>query len=88
MRVLSIDAWAGMEKHSWEWNNWSHVGDYLENAVGPLTEESALRFFKSQIIDDPKFDKKYEIEDDQYNLILVEKRSRRPLYAIEYGNQE
>ncbi len=28
------------------------------------------------------------IEDDQYNLFIIEKRTNMPIYAIEYGNEE
>jgi len=27
----------------------------------------------------------YLIDDDQYNIVLIEKKSMRPLYAVEYG---
>lgn len=30
---------------------------------------------------------KYEIDDDQYNLVLIRKTDHKPIYAIEYGNE-
>jgi hypothetical protein len=28
----------------------------------------------------------YDIEDDQYNLVVVDKVTREPLFAVEYGS--
>lgn len=83
-KVLSIDAWAESE-NSWTWNNWfTQNWSYDETDYGPLTKESAMKFFKEFYIN-PKAEKRLEILDDQYNLVLVEKKNQRPLYAIEYG---
>lgn len=30
---------------------------------------------------------KVSVEDDGYNLTIVERSNRRPLFAIEYGNK-
>ena len=94
-RVLSIDAWGecteGCEEdcncNAWSWNNWRFIEYYVENLHGELTEENAETYFRSLFhgsLED--FKSKFEIEDDQYNLVLVDKKDRRPLYAIEFGN--
>lgn len=96
-RVLSIDAWADIE-NSWSWNNWFHVDDYDSEVHGALNEENALRFFfeemftahthtrsKDESFED--FKRLYEIDDDQYNLVLLKLDNRMPLYGIEYGNK-
>ena len=31
--------------------------------------------------------KKFDIEDDQYNIVLVRKSDRMPVFAVEYGSQ-
>lgn len=84
LNVLSIDAWNEGDG-CWTWNNWYKVGSapleamhwkprqvlkYLRDALGLLSGASKG---------------KLAVEDDQYNLIIVEKRNHRPLYAIEYG---
>lgn len=94
-RVLSIDAWSGMESGLWEWNNWYNVDTYTEADNGELTEDNALRFFYHSLGfngDFLKFKALYAIEDDQYNLVLIKNHDSHkesnfmPLYAIEYGN--
>lgn len=87
--VLSIDAWAGCEENQWEWNTWHKVDEYHELENGQLNEKNALKFFFLSLgYRGPfyKFSALYSIEDDQYNLVLIENKTMRPLYAIEYGN--
>ena len=85
-KVLSIDAWSGSEENSWEWNNWFTLTEtYNEKEYGPLTEKSAMEFFKNEFITKGHEDE-FEAEDDQYNLLLVKKGNRKPILAIEYGS--
>jgi hypothetical protein len=90
-KVLSIEAWADGELDTWSWNQWFDTGYYFEEEIdGELTEESALKFYFLILgynLPFKKFRALYETEDDQYNIVLVDKSDRRPLYAIEYGNQ-
>jgi len=79
-RVLSIDAWA--DGDSWSWNNWFHVSNYNESTYGPLTDQSAKQFFRDFAGADFR---QCELDDDQYNLVLVKKKNKMPLLAIEYG---
>lgn len=69
---------------SWTWNNWFIAGTYDENNEGPLTDENAMKYFNKEFIISGH-ENKYEIDDDQYNLILVNKENNRPMIAIEYG---
>lgn len=81
-RVLSIDAkWEG---DGWSWNNWSHIDslDALpddDKAIDALIEIGVLGEKARELA---------RVEDDQYNLVVVDKRDDCPLYAIEYGNAE
>ena len=94
-KVLSIDAWAdccGCECKEdtptcWTWNNWFNAGEYDEMEYGILNEENALKFFTDGVIK-PGRAHEFEIDDDQYNLVLINKKTRMPLYAIEYGSKE
>lgn len=88
-RILQIEAWAdccGCECEEgkptcWTWNNWFHVGD-VEQVPNSLEEMLKALDAKKGI--DPS---QYDLEDDQYNVVLVNKESREPLFAIEYGNK-
>lgn len=84
-KVLSIDAWAGQEG-SWEWNNWHNFGSYSEEEHGELTDENALKYYQTLLADPSKITE-YEIDDDQYNVVLVRKSDNMPILAIEYGSQ-
>jgi len=94
-KVLSVDAWCdgvegeGTENESvnWSWNNWFNVGEYDESEHGELTDESALKFFYDNYLNRKYPITAFEIDDDQYNLVIVDVKDRRPLFAIEYGSQ-
>ena len=89
MKILSIDALADCcgcdhEENSpeacWTWNNWFTVGktDKIPSSVQEFAE--LLGGFNDGVNPDD-----YLIDDDQYNIVLIEKKSMRPLYAVEYG---
>lgn len=90
-KVLSIDAWAQEEENSWSWNNWFTNGSYDEKEHGILNEENALKYFFQEYASEgvtwEQWQKEFEIDDDQYNLVLVRKESCKPLLAIEYGSE-
>jgi hypothetical protein len=87
-KVLSIDAWADGEEEdsiNWTWNNWFNFGSYNEEENGNLTETNALKYFEG-LLSNPEDIIKYELDDDQCNLVLVRRSDRMPILAIEYGN--
>ena len=81
-KVLWIDAWADGE--GWTWNNWRTTSHYDEAERGPLTEQNAKKYFKEEFGADFR---SFEIDDDQYNLVLVDRKTKMPRYAIEYGSE-
>lgn len=92
-KVLSIDAWAESiggeeDSSSWSWNNWFNFGEYDEEEYGKLNETNAKKYFADQLADSSKIDTDYEIEDDQYNLVLLSKNDLKPILAIEYGGKQ
>jgi len=66
---------------NWSWNEWRTIGEF----TGDLTEASALKYFQHNHLH-PNYADQYEIDDDQYNLVLVHKKTRKPILAIEYGS--
>ena len=80
-KVLSIDAWAEGED-GWTWNAWYSVGEIVVDIDGEpeyiLDRMKAKGFIRNPSLAD--------IEDDQYNIVIVDKFSREPLFAIEYGS--
>jgi len=82
-KVLSIDAWRDGD-HGWFWNQWFSAGKF--NLEEGETNRSILRKMRDGgwLADASKG--KVAVEDDQYNLVIVAKGTREPLFAIEYGN--
>jgi hypothetical protein len=80
-KVLSIDAWGNTED-GYEWNQWYNAGtielDDIEDNDWILRQMQEQGF----ITDASKGD----IEDDQYNMVVVDKITREPIFAIEYGS--
>jgi hypothetical protein len=81
--MLSIDAWAGVDEFSWEWNNWYKAGSIeivdLNDNDGIKTALIEQGFIRSGAMD------LIDLDDDQMNIVVVDKATREPLFAIEYG---
>ena len=81
--VLSIDAWGNPEE-GYEWNQWFHVGSIdldLKNedqdVIQLMIDEGYLKEGSKGL---------GEVEDDGFNLVILDKTTRQPLFAIEYGS--
>lgn len=84
MRVLSIDA-CGNETDGYEWNNWYKVGTIAKQEFERVDrEEGFIQWFieNNYVWDDPQW---LEIDDDSYNIVIKDKETQQPLFAIEYG---
>ena len=84
MKVLSIDAWA--EGDSWTWNNWFTVGEIPKEDWETLKTDKdyAIWFFDNGFTSSADM-RSILIEDDQYNIVICDKKTGQPLFAIEYG---
>lgn len=83
MIILSIDAWSDGDG-LWSWNDWYKVGEISKGEFERIElEEGFLNWF----IGEGYVDEKYplEIEDDEHNIVVMDKETGKPLYAIEYG---
>lgn len=80
--ILSIDAWR--YDGGWQWNEWWKVGTCpLETA--DLSPRKLLAYFRREGYLSPRSVGRCAIEDDGYNVVILERSDRRPLFAIEYG---
>jgi hypothetical protein len=80
-KVLSIDAW-GNEHDGYEWNQWFNAGTIDLDDLD--SDDSILwNLYKQDFINSVSG---FAIDDDMYNLVLVDKDTRKPLLAIEYGS--
>ena len=82
-KVLSIDAWRDAD--GWFWNAW-----YSTNGEIEIDEKETNRSILRKMREGgwlTEFSKgKVTIEDDQYNLVVLNKSTQQPLFAIEYGS--
>ena len=84
IRILSIDAWR--DGDGWQWNNWFSVGKIDAVTLDTLkTPRQILAWFRAEGYLAHDSGGKCEIDDDQYNIVVCERGSHMPLYAIEYG---
>ena len=82
--ILSIDAWAGCEKGSWEWNSWHNVGEF----DGSLEKDcKIIRWFINNGYLNAKAARRVYVDDDQYNLVICAKKDHQPLFAIEKASK-
>lgn len=87
MRVLSIDAW-GNKRDGYDWNNWFYVGDITKTDFEALkTDKQIAQWFHKNGYTTCSDMRQITIEDDQYNIIICEKKTGKPLFAIEYGEE-
>lgn len=83
-KILSIDAWRYAE--GWNWNNWFAVGNCTETVLH-MPARKLLKWFREEGYLSASSTGKCAIDDDGYNVVIVDRRTREPLFAIEYGNQ-
>ncbi len=86
MRILSIDAWREPEG-GWTWNNYWQVGS-IEKAAFEALEDKPRKVFawlRKEGILTAASAGCVALDDDQHNLVVVDKNTREPLVAIEYG---
>jgi hypothetical protein len=80
-KVLSIDAW-GNEDDGYEWNQWFDAGTI---DLADLNDNDAIiwAMYKNDFINSVNG---ADIEDDGYNVVIVDEKTREPLFAIDYGS--
>lgn len=85
MRVLSIDAW-GNKKDGYDWNQCYTVGTIDKATFETLkTDKQVAQWFCANGFTTTSDMRSIAIDDDQCNVVICEKKSGQPLFAIEYG---
>ncbi len=83
-RILAIDAWRDPEG-GWTWNSWHAIGEF--DAVNlDYSARKLLKWFRDEGFLSAASPGKCAVDDDQYNIVIVDRANNRPLYAIEYGH--
>ena len=73
-KILSIDAWAEGED-SWTWNAWYEIGK-IDVDLNSSPETILQNLAEEGFIRNPHLG---DVEDDQYNLMIVDKETREPI---------
>lgn len=84
LKVLSIEAWRESEG-GWTWNQWYNVGTVELDTHDLNNARKVLKALRGEGILSPSTAGKVAIDNDQYNIVVIAKGTREPLYAIEYG---
>jgi hypothetical protein len=82
--VLSIDA-LGNQEDGYDWNSWHKVGtidldlnlDADRDIIRAMVNAGYLTATGLDVCD---------IDDDGFNIVIVDKETREPVFAIEYGS--
>ncbi len=88
LNILSIDAWRYGDE-GWNWNAWYKVGSIDRATLATLdTNRKLLRYMREHGFLSSGSAGRVAVDDDQYNVVIVDKGTREPLFAIEYGSEE
>ena len=80
--VLSIDAW-GNPQDGYEWNEWFHVGT-IKLDLDAENREIIQAMVNAGYLTAAALDVA-DVEDDGFNIVIIDKETGEPAFAIEYG---
>ena len=85
-KLLSIDAWK--DDCSWTWNAWYSLGfeAIIEDKDTTPRKVFALLRDEGYLSDESKG--RVSLDDDGYNLVIRNKDTYEPIFALEYGSFE
>lgn len=86
MKILSISA-LRTPYNDWEWNDWHTVGSINKLTFGFLnTNRKVLKWFRDEgYLSRSRSPGQCSVVDDECNLVIINRNTLEPLYAIEYG---
>jgi hypothetical protein len=80
--VLSIDAW-GNETDGYEWNQWFNVGS-IDLDLDAANHDIIRAMVDAGYLTSATLESA-AVEDDGFNIVILDKETREPVFAIEYG---
>ena len=79
--VLSIDAWGNLED-GYEWNQWFNVGS-IDIDLDAEDRQIIQAMVNAGYLTSAALESA-EVEDDGFNIVILDKETREPVFAIEY----
>lgn len=85
-RIVSIDAWNSPE--GWTWNAWYSIGIIPDDRLSILgSVRKTLAYLRQAGHLSAYSAGRVAVEDDGYNLVVLDRGNRKPLLAIEAGSR-
>lgn len=83
--VLSIEGWNGPD--GWNWNQWWEVKkcDVFTLDKCSRSPRFLFRWLREEGLLSERSKGKVAVDDDGYNLVVVDRSTREPLFALAYG---
>ena len=79
-RLLSIDAWRYDE--GWQWNNWFSLEEDIYIPPEAATPRRIFRMLRNDYLSN--YSKgRVRLEDDGYNLVIEDRGTGEPIFALE-----
>lgn len=83
-RLLSIDAWRDYE--GWTWNNWYTIEEGIFwDLSKPMSTRRILKCLRDWGYLSDKSKGKVSIDDDGYYIVIVDRNTHEPIFALCYG---
>ncbi len=80
-RLLSIDAWRD-PYGGWEWNNWFTMEEDIYIPSEAITPRCVFKMLRNGYLSD--YSKgRVRLEDDGYNLVIKDRHTGKPIFALE-----
>jgi hypothetical protein len=79
--VLSIDAW-GNQEDGYDWNQWFNVGT-IDIDLDAENRDIIRAMVNAGYLTKAGLDV-CDVEDDGFNIVILDKETREPVFAIEY----
>lgn len=86
LNVLSVDAWR--DDCGWQWNAWHRTGTLLPLSACRLTPRKLLRLLRSEGLLSDASKGRMRVTDDQYNVVIENRHTGEPIFALPYGEHE
>jgi hypothetical protein len=83
LNILSIDAWR--YDGSWSWNAWHKAGT-VDRVLIDAKPRKLFRALRDAGYLSAASAGRVSVDDDGYNVVICDRATREPLFAIEYGS--
>jgi hypothetical protein len=85
IRVLNVSAYK--DDGYWNWNYWNTVAEITkEQFLALKSDRQTIKFVRDELGLLSEHSKgKIAVDDDGYNVTIVQKSNNMPIFALEYG---